>query len=228
MIPYSLYGEIRRGEIAAAHPEWSPSMLPAKVADYCARWPDGCPVPAAPVDAPVIRAVYGSDGQYHPMQEDGSLRCQSTHGIRQVNAPGERARAEWRVRPTRTKQRWMVEVPRRERCGWAPWPGPADGVGVGHAPFDDRDLQPGGAPPLRLLWLRLLAVQQHRCAICGGVPQVVDADVDGVVRGVTCRPCRGLIRGCLHPRHCLVGYLADPPGRNFRWHLGRPIRVAAP
>jgi hypothetical protein len=83
------------------------------------------------------------------------------------------------------------------------------------------------APTTRELWLTLLSVQGHRCAVCRGVPQVIDHDADNQVRGLLCRACRRIINDCPHRPRCFAEYRNKPPAKPFGWRLAAPIRAGA-
>jgi len=184
-----------------------------------------CVVPSPPEGRPLIWARQGSDHLWHPANLDGTLRCAWMHGVTPL--PEEPTAPMWRVVPADdAPRRWAVTVPGRDRCSYRPWPGPADGVG----PVPER-VPPvplaGAAATVREMWMTLLGVQGHRCAVCLGVPTVIDHGPDLMVRALLCRMCRRILNDCTHNPRCFAEYRNKPPARVFAWHLAGPIRQGA-
>lgn len=227
--PFSLYSVERKATISALFSPMSLAGITTAVAEFCDRWPDGCQVSDPPADRPIIWSHAGTDGLWHPASMDGALRCAAVHGLRYEVplVPGAPARAVWRVQAVPDQpRRWAATVPRRERCSWSNWPGPADGIGA--VPEQVSPVPLGGSmPPQREVWTTLLSIQGHKCALCKGTPTVVDHGADDLIRGLLCRFCRRTLNSCLHPVACFGEYRSKPPAWAYRWYLAHPIRLEA-
>jgi len=177
---------------------------------------DLCVVPSPPPGRPLIWARQGSDGLWHPANLDGTLRCAGTHDTRLR-----------RVAPTDdVARRWAVTVLGRDRCSYRPWPGPA--AGVGEVPVRVPPVPLAGAEvTTREIWMVMLGVQGHRCAVCGGTPRVIDHGPDLLVRGLLCGRCRRVLNTCAHRPLCFAEYRNKPPANPFGWRLAAPIRAGA-
>ncbi|MGW6395385.1 endonuclease domain-containing protein [Streptomyces sp. NPDC055103] len=158
-----------------------------------------------------------SEGLYHPAYDTERRYCASCHPKYAIWAgePVDPSTVPRSLRCSEDNRYWPNTVRR-------PWHGPLT-----------QTWTASGTVPRWYVWWRLWGVQDGRCAICPGPPQVIDHDhATGVLRGLLCYDCNLAEALCakavvLHQHSGLCRfqwYWDSPPGAPFGWYWPDPSR----